>query len=408
MTLAIVGMFASGLTGSAQAQDASPAPTATPTPTPTPTPEPSRAFEIYPKGQYLGAVFTATIEAGATGQLTIVLADTGDVVFKGRTYAANAFNTVNGGFGVADSGTPPVGVTTWLDYPEKLYTLDPKKGIERAVDVKVPAGTEPGEYITALVLEDAEARAIAGSQNFQQQVRFAIPVIITVPGPIKPGLSVGAISLSGDASAPAIDIEIVNSGNVRLRPSGTVTVSTVSGTPIYDAPVGMGAVFPRASAQLVVGLPKPLPAGDYRIAVNLTDSTLNVSAKAAATVTATAPATPVAPPTIGISVTAATPQPDAARIQFLEIAAVIDNAADPRANLQVVLHVTHDGQPVEDFTLASSLSAASGETAIASRYIPAKGWSPGVWQFSLSLDAAGSGGVAEVLAATQLPNLTIP
>src|SRR5438128_1488159 len=68
---------------------------------PTP-PSDIRAFEIYPKGKMLGDFFAPEIKAGKTAELVVVLANTGNVEFQGRTYATNAHTAVNGGFEVAE------------------------------------------------------------------------------------------------------------------------------------------------------------------------------------------------------------------------------------------------------------------------------------------------------------------
>ena len=76
------------------------------------------AFEIYPQGQRFGDFFAPTIEAGESAELTVVLANTGTLVFEGKSHATNAFTALNGGFAVSAAGEPPAGVALWLDYPD--------------------------------------------------------------------------------------------------------------------------------------------------------------------------------------------------------------------------------------------------------------------------------------------------
>ncbi|MGH2558947.1 MAG: hypothetical protein ACRDJH_07775 [Thermomicrobiales bacterium] len=377
--------------------------------TPTPAePKDLVAFEIYPKGKLLGDFFEPAIDAGNSEDLVVVLANTGNVAFEGRTYATNAYSGENGGFAVAETGAAPEGVTTWLDYPEELYTIAPGKGIERTFRVAVPEGTEPGQYITALVLENAEALAVEGSENFEQLVRFAVPVFITVPGPIEPEFEVGEITLITEEINALIYVEIVNTGNVRVRPEGTVTVSDAGGEQLFNAPVSMGSVYARDSTSLVVGLP-PLPFGKYQITVDLADPETGATATGEATVTATAPTTPAPPPPVQIFDASGTPRPDADDVQFLVVAAPIENAGEPLTNVQVTLRVTKDGESVEDFPLATSLGVPTGQTHIQERYIPVTGWEAGTWAFTLSVEAVNAGtGVAQVLATVELDELVIP
>ncbi|MEA2585488.1 MAG: hypothetical protein QOF33_3573 [Thermomicrobiales bacterium] len=400
LTILLMLALTASLGGGALAQDATPVPTA---------PADVMAFEIYPKGKMLGDFFDPTIDAGDTAELTVVLANTGTVVFTGRTYAINALSGINGGFTVAEAGTPPEVPTTWLDYPEDVYTLQPKTGIERTFTVTVPKDTKPGQYITALALETAEAQAIEGSENFQQLVRFAVPVFITVPGPVEPGFEVGDIALTATETGVALDIQIVNTGNVRVRPTGTVKISDAGGTELYNAPVSMGSVYAWGSTSLLIELSQPLAPGDYTIEVVLNDPATKVKAEREVKVAATAPATPAPPPPVQFFSATGTPRPDANEVQFLDIAATIDNSGEPLTNVNVVLHVTRDGDLVEDFPLASSLALPVGQTPFQTRYIPGTGWSSGTWQFTLSIEAVDpSSGVSRVLATTPLDELVIP
>ncbi|MGH2534975.1 MAG: hypothetical protein ACRDJW_22165 [Thermomicrobiales bacterium] len=366
------------------------------------------AYEIFPKGGRLGDHFEPVIEAGETAELTVVLANTGSVVFEGRTYAINAFSAVNGGFEAAAAGTPPSGPTRWLDYWEQVYTIEPGTGIERPFTVTVPEETPPGQYLTAIAFENADPRPVEGSDVFNQIVRFPMPVFITVPGPVEPAFEVGEITLESAADYSQLHIQIVNTGNVRIRPAGMVTVSDEDGNTLYRAPVSMGSVFARDSTSLVAGLPA-LPEGEYQIAVDLTDSETDAAATRDATVTATPPATPVPPPSVQIGQASGTPRPTADDVQFLDVAATIDNAGEPLTNVQVTLRVTKDGELVEDFPLATSLTVATGQTPIQERYVPITGWSSGTWAFTLSVEAVDPGtGIAQVLATIELDELDIP
>jgi hypothetical protein len=375
------------------------------TATPETDEEPLIAYEIFPKGGRFGSYFEPSIDAGETKKLDVVLANTGNVVFEGRTYAVNAFTEVNGGFAVAESDVAPEGVTLWLDYPEQTYTIPPGQGIERTFTVTVPEDVTPGQYITSLILENAEARDVEGSDNFEQVVRFAVPVFITVPGPVKPEFEIGEIALTAQESFAEITVQISNTGNVRVRPEGTITIADSAGEALFNTQVTMGSVFARDATTFQVGLP-PLAPGQYQIAVDLKDPETKASASGTATVTVTAPATPVPPLPVQFIQATGTPRPDAENVQFLEIAATLDNTGEPLTNVQVVLHVTRDGEPVEDFAIASSLAVPQGQTPIQARYIPLTGWEPGTWQFTLSVEAV-EGGVAQVITTVELDDVVI-
>jgi hypothetical protein len=187
-----------------------------------------------------------------------------------------------------------------------------------------------------------------------------------------------------------------------------LTVSDSTGKQLFNAPVTMRSVYARDSTSLIVGLPQQLQQGEYHVAVELSDPETKVKASGEATVSGTAPATPAAPAPIQILEAVGTPRPSADDVQFLDIAATINNSGEPLTNVKVVLHVTHDGEVVEDFALASSLALPDGSTLVQQRYIPGTGWSKGTWQFTLSVEAVDPGsGVAQVLATADLADVEI-
>lgn len=69
-----------------------------------------------------------------------------------------------------------------------------------------------------------------------------------------------------------------------------------------------------------------------------------------------------------------------------------------------------DGKLVETYVLVAPLALPSGDTTVSSRYIPAEGFSKGIWSFKLSVQVRDSkSGVATVLNTVSLGDpVTIP
>jgi hypothetical protein len=343
---------------------------------------------MYPADKKLGDYFDPTIEAGAKKTLQVKLVNTGKVAFDARTLAINAGTGPNGGFQIASPGTKASGVTLWLDFPEAVYTLEPGKGIQLPLTIKVPKKTAPGQYITALVMETADAQAVAGSSAFKQVIRQALPVFITVPGPITPKFEVADVKLTNieNATGAIVSFNIKNDGNILVKPKGAVTIVDSHGNSIVTAPINMGSVYARDSTSLSLALPT-LASGSYLVSVNLKDDATGATAAVSnVNVTFNSEATPVPPPPIFISTATATPLPSLKGIQFLQIDVKILNNGSPVSNARLTLHVTHDDQVVEDYSLNSSLAIPAGETTVQSRYIPATGWTSGTWAFTLTLE----------------------
>ena len=116
------------------------------------------------------------------------------------------------------------------------------------------------------------------------------------------------------------------------------------------------------------------------------------------------PDAPIVQAPVRIDATSVEPVPSEDTIQFLNVSASIGNSGEPVANARLIFHVSRDGELVEDFPLASSLSLANGSTDVRQRYIPITGWEPGVYAFALTLESVDpTNGVATVIEHLDLP-----
>jgi hypothetical protein len=226
--------------------------------------------------------FTLTMAPGETQEFTVELGNFGADTTKARTYAADAYTIVNGGFGAKLDGEPTSGTTRWLDYTADTIELAPGTGINRTFKVAVPAATTPGEYITSLAIQNADiaSATTTGSVGIRQVTRQVIAVAITVPGPREPHLEVGAATYRTIAGNSFIAIAVKNSGNVRLKPSGEFVLSDASGAEVSRYPVVMDSVYAGTETFVEVPFAGRLNPGEYMAALALSDSAQQVQVAA--------------------------------------------------------------------------------------------------------------------------------
>ncbi len=368
------------------------------------------AFAIAPSGEVEGAYFAVTMEPGDTQTLTASLVNAAETSLHARTFAADAYTIVNGGMGVRDDGSEATEVTTWIAYPAETLTLEPKSTIERSFTVTVPDDAPPGQHLTGIVLQTAEPLPVPGSTTFNQILRKTVAVFITVPGPVQPGLSIGEVSLAPGETWNALRVEVANTGNVLVRPTGTVVLRDGSGSIVLTAPVAMGPVYAGDGTTLEIVISDPLPPGELAVEVELIDEARGLAVTAGGSVTARmAGAADSSPPVVlGEFAVAAVPSSEA--IQYLDVGVRIANSGAPLANARVILHVQRDGEVVEDFPLASSLALSTGSTDVMQRYVPSGGWAPGAYAFALTLETVDpASGVSVVVAEARVDGvMTVP
>ncbi|MDQ1618860.1 MAG: hypothetical protein QOE19_1429, partial [Actinomycetota bacterium] len=130
-----------------------------------------------------GQFFDVTLAAGATRTLRIELGNQGTSGIAARTYAADAYTIINGGFAARLRGEASAGTTRWLDYRPSVLQLPAGEAVERSFTLSVPPGTPPGEYISAIVLENDQPVEGSGAVALNHVLRQAVAVSVRVPGP---------------------------------------------------------------------------------------------------------------------------------------------------------------------------------------------------------------------------------
>lgn len=225
-----------------------------------------------------GSYFNLTIEPGQSRQLRAALGNYGSAALPARTYAADAYSIINGGFGAKDRDSTPTGTTTWLSYPTQVLQLPAGQANIRTFTVTVPAGTAPGEYISSIILENDVPIQGSGTVVLNQIVRQAVAVSIRVPGPLEPAFTLGTASHKITADRSVIDVQITNTGNSNLKPAGSLVIHDHTGKTISQAPVTMDSLYAHAGTLVETTLAGKLQPGDYTVAITLTDPSTKVSA----------------------------------------------------------------------------------------------------------------------------------
>jgi len=280
--------------------------------------------------------------------------------------------------------------------------LEPGVRMERTFTVTVPDDAEPGQYISALAIQTAESVAVGESDMLRQIIKKSIAVFIIVPGPETPGLEIGEARVEQTSTSNSLVIDVRNTGNVYLNPSGTITMTTAAGEQVLTTPVTMGPVYAGDETTIELFIPTILAAGDYTVSVDLADESTGVSAEMQDVTLAVAePPSDVAaaePVTIS-AVTLDLITGGGDELQALNVTVSLENPEQAIPSGRLTMHVSRDGELVEDYPLNSSLVVQSGTTEIQQRYVPLGAWEPGTYTFALTLEAVDpNSGQVTVLA----------
>lgn len=230
---------------------------------------------LLPVGQ-AGAYFDLTMQPGTTRALEVDIANDGDAATAAKTYAADVYTIINGGFGGRLRDQAQTGTTSWIDYPTSVLQLAPGEGTLRPFKVTVPADAGPGEYITSLVLENDQPITNDGALGLNEVFRQAVAVVVTVPGLRSPGLAIGAASHTVVAGTSTVQVAVENTGNVRLKPMVGFSLFDPSGTEISQANLPMDTFYAQTSSSMEFPLAALLRPGRYTVSLTLRDAAQGV------------------------------------------------------------------------------------------------------------------------------------
>jgi hypothetical protein len=248
---------------------------------------------LLPVGQP-GSFFDLSMLPGETRSLAVDIANDGEAALVARTYVADVYTIINGGFGARLRDERRSGTTEWLDYQTDLLPLAVGAAIRRTFAVTVPADTGPGEYITSIILENDLPLHSSGAVGLNQVIRQAVAVVVTVPGQHSPRLAVGAASHKFVAGRSVVSVAVDNSGNVRLKPLVGFELVDASGTQVSQASVQMDTFYAETSTFVEVQLASLLVPGAYTVRLTIEDSAHGMQALAAVIPLIVEPAAPVA------------------------------------------------------------------------------------------------------------------
>jgi hypothetical protein len=232
--------------------------------------EPDIRLSLEPDGAP-GTFFDLSLEPGDQRSLSVSISNQGTELVRARTYAADVYSIINGGLGARLRDEPVSGTTTWLDYPTEVFDLAAGQAAKRSIRLAVPGDIEPGEYITSVVIENDEPIAAGGDTGFQQVVRQALAIVVTVPGEMTAALELGDARHSYLADRSVVGVALDNVGDRRLEPSGTVAITDSAQAEIERIPIVMGSVYAGTNTFVEVVLGSALPTGHYFAVVDLED-----------------------------------------------------------------------------------------------------------------------------------------
>jgi hypothetical protein len=179
----------------------------------------------------------------------------------------------------ADTGGPsfpaatPNAIGTWLKLDRDEVRLTAHAGTTVAFRARVPAQTKPGEHYAGIVAVDAAQADAArkpakarGRVSVHQLARLALPVRLTVPGPLSTRLALTKLRFGVDASGSSLRIGLRNAGNQIIRQTAIdLEVTTQDGRSLLEIREDVSDFITGSEISYPAAWRGPLKRGSYRV-----------------------------------------------------------------------------------------------------------------------------------------------
>ncbi len=150
------------------------------------------------------------------------------------TYYLSAERFIAGG----EEGQPQfigedIGLSTWLNFPVDSVTIPGGETVEIPFTIAIPNFAGPGGHYAAIFLSTLPPDSVAGGSQVSIAQKIGTLVLVRIAGDIKEGSSVAefeAVADTFDSLPVDFNLRIENTGNVHVKPMGTILLKNMFGS----------------------------------------------------------------------------------------------------------------------------------------------------------------------------------
>jgi len=150
------------------------------------------------------------------------------------TYYITAERFVAGG----EEGRPQfvgedIGLSTWMDFPVKNVTVPGGETVEIPFTIAIPNYAGPGGHYAAIFLSTLPPDTSAGGSQVAIAQKIGTLVLVRIAGDVKESANIAEFRTTADTydSLPVdFNLRIENTGNVHVKPMGTILLKNMFGS----------------------------------------------------------------------------------------------------------------------------------------------------------------------------------
>lgn len=217
--------------------------------------------------------FVYTLTPGAVTRGSVIVSNVGNAPGTVKLFTADGTTGPTSGT-VYKTDVAPSQAGAWVKLSATSFALAP--GAHRSVPftVEVPANTPVGQWVGGIVAETSQKVAEQKpGQKARVQIKIRdltiVAVQVDVPGPGRIGFKIGGVTTGGSRGFQKVFVHLASTGNVLVKPTGSVTIFDKSGRAVEALPFTLDTFLPRTAIDYPLLLKKALGPGDYSAFVKL-------------------------------------------------------------------------------------------------------------------------------------------
>jgi len=160
--------------------------------------------------------FVHAVEPGVAISDAVFISNFSNAPSEFAVYAVDMVRTGNGGLAPGPRSAEVVGSGHWISVHQDTVVIPPRTSDVVGFDIKVPSGTPPDRYTTAIVVEPVEA---VGSGAISAKTRIGLPIRLQVLGTINLAIGLGPVETTQSNEGVAIGVLVSNQGDVTFEVS---------------------------------------------------------------------------------------------------------------------------------------------------------------------------------------------
>ena len=210
-----------------------------------------------------------SVAPGAMVEREIVVENLGDERMTARIYQTDYSFSADGTNAFDVPGTLPRSNAGWIVFEPSIIVIEPGRKETLRFRVNVPAqlpdSLSAGSFWSMLMIEgvarDALAAPTEGQIGLQQITRFGIQIATHI-GEGTPAIEFSNASLETTEDGPVLHIDLVNSGDLFLRPGLSLRIVDESGREFGPYASDAKRMYPGTSVRHIIPITE-IPPGSY-------------------------------------------------------------------------------------------------------------------------------------------------